>query len=102
MSHPQYSIVIPAYNETARIERALSSVSGCIRQRGWDAEVLVVDDGSTDDTAALVESWAAEHAGGAADPQRAEPGQGIQRAQRDAAGGGRDRDVYRRRPVVSD
>jgi dolichyl-phosphate beta-glucosyltransferase len=61
LSHPRYSIVIPAYNETARIERALTSVSGCIRERGWDAEVLVVDDGSTDDTAALVELWAREH-----------------------------------------
>jgi dolichyl-phosphate beta-glucosyltransferase len=61
LSHPQYSIIIPAYNETARIERALSSVSDCIRKRGWGAEVLVVDDGSTDDTAALVESWAKEH-----------------------------------------
>jgi glycosyltransferase involved in cell wall biosynthesis len=61
LNHPRYSIVIPAYNETARIEHALSSVSGCIRSRGWDAEVLVVDDGSTDDTAALVESWAQGH-----------------------------------------
>jgi dolichyl-phosphate beta-glucosyltransferase len=61
LSHPHYSIVIPAYNETARIERALASVSGCIRKLGWDAEVLVVDDGSTDDTAALVEAWAERH-----------------------------------------
>ena len=61
MNHPRYSIVIPAYNETARIEGALSSVSGCIRARGWDAEVLVVDDGSIDDTAALVERWALRH-----------------------------------------
>jgi dolichyl-phosphate beta-glucosyltransferase len=61
LSHPHYSIVIPAYNETARIERALASVSGCIRKRGWDAEVLVVDDGSTDNTAALVEAWAESH-----------------------------------------
>jgi dolichyl-phosphate beta-glucosyltransferase len=61
LNHPRYSIVIPAYNETARIERALSSVSGCIRARGWDAEVLVVDDGSTDNTAALVEAWAQRH-----------------------------------------
>lgn len=61
MSHPHYSIVIPAYNETARIERALSSVSACIRKRDWDAEVLVVDDGSTDNTAALVEAWSVEH-----------------------------------------
>lgn len=61
MSDPQYSIIIPAYNEEARIGRALSSVSGCIRKRGWDAEVLVVDDGSTDNTAALVQAWAGEH-----------------------------------------
>ncbi|HEX6494760.1 MAG TPA: dolichyl-phosphate beta-glucosyltransferase [Acidobacteriaceae bacterium] len=61
MSHPRYTIVIPAYNETARIERALASVSGCIRQCGWDAEVLVVDDGSTDNTAALVEAWTRQH-----------------------------------------
>src|ERR1700761_5332556 len=61
LNHPRYSIVIPAYNETARIEGALSSVSGCIRSRGGDAEVLVVDDGSTDDTAALVEAGGQEH-----------------------------------------
>lgn len=61
LSHPRYTIVIPAYNETARIERALASVSGCIRQCGWDAEVLVVDDGSTDNTAALVEAWTRQH-----------------------------------------
>lgn len=61
MQSPHYSIVIPAYNETARIERALSLVSHCIRARGWEAEVLVVDDGSTDNTAALVEGWSATH-----------------------------------------
>jgi glycosyltransferase involved in cell wall biosynthesis len=61
LHHPRYSIVIPAYNETARIERALSSVSDCIRSRGWDAEVLVVDDGSVDNTAALIQLWAQRH-----------------------------------------
>jgi glycosyltransferase involved in cell wall biosynthesis len=61
LDHPRYSIVIPAYNETARIERALFSVSSCIRSRGWNAEVLVVDDGSTDDTARLVELWGQQH-----------------------------------------
>ncbi len=61
MAHPQLSIVIPAYNESARIEHALERVLSCIDERGWDAEVLVVDDGSKDDTAAIVQRWMAEH-----------------------------------------
>jgi glycosyltransferase involved in cell wall biosynthesis len=57
MSHPQLSIVIPAYNESARIEATLIRVMTCVETQGWDAEVLVVDDGSKDDTAAIVEAW---------------------------------------------
>src|SRR5665213_2493392 len=57
MSHPQLSIVIPAYNEGARIEAALERVMSCITTRGWDAEILVVDDGSKDNTAAIVQRW---------------------------------------------
>ncbi len=57
MSSPQISIVIPAYNESARIEHALERVLTCVEERGWDAEVLVVDDGSTDNTAAIVQRW---------------------------------------------
>lgn len=51
----QYSIIIPAFNEAARIGTALDRVLACVKERGWDAEVLVVDDGSTDNTAAIVE-----------------------------------------------
>ena len=61
MSHPQLSIVIPAYNESARIEHALDRVLSCIAEQGWDAEVLVVDDGSKDDTAAIVQRWMVQH-----------------------------------------
>jgi dolichyl-phosphate beta-glucosyltransferase len=57
----QYSIVIPAYNESARIGRALSEVSRCIQERGWNAEVIVVNDGSRDTTAAIVQSFTQEH-----------------------------------------
>jgi glycosyltransferase involved in cell wall biosynthesis len=57
MSYPQYSIVLPAYNESARILDALEAVCGCIRKRGWSAEVIVVDDGSRDQTAALVRAF---------------------------------------------
>jgi glycosyltransferase involved in cell wall biosynthesis len=58
MSYPQYSIVIPAYNESARIGATLQAVLACVRQRGWNAEVIVVDDGSHDSTAEIVRAFA--------------------------------------------
>ena len=51
MAYPQLSIVIPAFNESARIGATLERVMSCVTERGWDAEVLVVDDGSTDEHA---------------------------------------------------
>src|SRR3954471_24488726 len=57
--YPKYSIVIPAYNEGGRIPATLRAVVDCIRSRGWDAEVLVVNDGSRDNTAAVVREIAA-------------------------------------------
>jgi glycosyltransferase involved in cell wall biosynthesis len=52
--YPRSSIVIPAFNESARIAATLREVVDCIRSRGWDAEVIVVNDGSTDETARQV------------------------------------------------
>jgi dolichyl-phosphate beta-glucosyltransferase len=52
--YPTYSIVIPAYNESARIDATLREVVECVRVQGWDAEVIVVNDGSTDSTARQV------------------------------------------------
>jgi len=57
MAGPQLSIIIPAYNESARIERTLERVMSCVEKQGWDAEVLVVDDGSIDATAEIVQMW---------------------------------------------
>jgi dolichyl-phosphate beta-glucosyltransferase len=57
--YPQYSIVIPAYNERARIPATLDAVVTCIRARGWSAEVVVVNDGSRDGTAEVVMEFAA-------------------------------------------
>ncbi len=57
MAHPRLSIVIPAYNESARIEGTLDRVLSCVQARGWDAEILVVDDGSTDGTVEIVQRW---------------------------------------------
>jgi dolichyl-phosphate beta-glucosyltransferase len=58
--NPQYTIVIPAFNECARIGRALTEVLRTLDEMRWDAEVLVVNDGSTDSTAAIVQSFAAQ------------------------------------------
>ncbi len=58
MEEPQYSIVIPAFNEQARIGATLERVMECVKTRGWAAEVLVVNDGSRDKTAALVQAAA--------------------------------------------
>lgn len=60
MAHPYLSIVIPAYNESARIERTLSNVMATVEAQAWDAEVLVIDDGSTDDTPAIISRWMRE------------------------------------------
>jgi glycosyltransferase involved in cell wall biosynthesis len=61
MAHPEISIVVPAYNEATRIENALDRIFSCVEQRGWDAEVLVVDDGSSDETASIVKQWMETH-----------------------------------------
>jgi dolichyl-phosphate beta-glucosyltransferase len=53
-----YSIVIPAYNESARLGATLQSVVDYVRKQGWDAEIIVVNDGSRDNTAEIVRSFA--------------------------------------------
>lgn len=57
MPHPHLSIVLPAYNESSRIESTLERVMQCVEAENWNAEVLVVDDGSTDGTSAIVTRW---------------------------------------------
>ncbi|HZD49860.1 MAG TPA: dolichyl-phosphate beta-glucosyltransferase [Silvibacterium sp.] len=60
MSGSTLSIIIPAYNESARIGSALKQVLACIHERNWPAEVIVVNDGSRDDTAEIVRKIAAK------------------------------------------
>jgi glycosyltransferase involved in cell wall biosynthesis len=59
MVTPQYSIVIPAFNESARIGQALTEVLRTLDEKQWNAEVIVVNDGSSDNTAAIIEAFAA-------------------------------------------
>jgi dolichyl-phosphate beta-glucosyltransferase len=58
---PQYSIIIPAYNEGARLGKTLDRVLGYIASQDWDAEVIVVNDGSRDQTSDMVRQYASSH-----------------------------------------
>lgn len=53
MNAPQVSIVIPAYNEAGRIRDTVIALHKAFDQAGVSTEILVVNDGSTDDTAAI-------------------------------------------------
>jgi glycosyltransferase involved in cell wall biosynthesis len=56
-SVPQLSIVIPAYNEGGRISQTLGTLREYLQTNGWEVEVIVVDDGSTDATATIVKNF---------------------------------------------
>jgi dolichyl-phosphate beta-glucosyltransferase len=53
---PYLSIIIPAYNEEARIGPTLERICGYLRARECPCEIVVVDDGSSDGTVAVVEA----------------------------------------------
>lgn len=59
--HEKISIVIPLYQKEKHIEGALSSVAVCCEHAGVDYEIVVVDDGSTDLSAAKVKAWQDAH-----------------------------------------
>jgi glycosyltransferase involved in cell wall biosynthesis len=49
-----YSIILPAFNESARIGPGLEKALDFVREQGWSFEIIVVNDGSRDDTADIV------------------------------------------------
>jgi glycosyltransferase involved in cell wall biosynthesis len=63
MSSSSLSIVIPAYNESARIGRTLREVLAYLEEQPGAGEVIVVDDGSKDDTAGVAASVFGERDG---------------------------------------
>ncbi|RLI85613.1 MAG: glycosyltransferase family 2 protein, partial [Archaeoglobales archaeon] len=45
---PRVSVVLPAYNEAKRLERAVKEVTRALEMQGYDYEVIIAEDGSTD------------------------------------------------------
>lgn len=60
-AEPHYSIIVPAYNERARIGGTLERILEHLKGQNWNAEIVVVNDGSRDDTTEVVSQFAAEH-----------------------------------------
>ena len=54
---PYFSIIIPSFNRTHIIDRA---IQGVLQQTFQDFEILIVDDGSTDNTQAIVKEYSAD------------------------------------------
>jgi glycosyltransferase involved in cell wall biosynthesis len=61
MSEPFLSIVIPAYNEALRLGSTLEKVRQYLESRNYSGELIVVDDGSTDQTADLLQEMQRYH-----------------------------------------
>ena len=55
------SIVVPAYDEARRIVATLDAAVAYLADNGIEGELVVVDDGSTDDTAVVVTRYAESH-----------------------------------------
>ena len=63
MASPFLSVIIPAFNEEARLIPSLEKVVAYLSRQSYSWEVLVADDGSSDGTATLVSQWALVHQG---------------------------------------
>jgi glycosyltransferase involved in cell wall biosynthesis len=56
-----FSLVIPAYNEATRLPVTLDAARTFLERRGIDYELILVDDGSIDDTSSIAQWFAAQH-----------------------------------------
>ena len=52
------SVVLPAFNEERRIGSTLDGIHNYLRAQNFEFEIVLVDDGSRDDTVQIAESWA--------------------------------------------
>lgn len=58
MEHPLVSVIIPCYNHAAYVEKAVDSV---LRQTYPNVELIVIDDGSRDDSIRILEALSSRH-----------------------------------------
>ena len=57
----QFSIIVPAYNERERIRPSLDEILRYTTEQRWDVEILVVDDGSRDETPDVIREYATRY-----------------------------------------
>ncbi len=56
MKNIYLSIIIPAYNEATRLPASLEKIHAFLQTQSYDAEIVVVENGSTDDTFTLAQA----------------------------------------------
>ena len=61
MNQPLLSIIIPAHNEEKRLPPTLEQVFAFLDRQNYEAEVLVIENGSTDRTYKVAQSFASQH-----------------------------------------
>lgn len=61
LTSPFLSIIIPAHNEETRLPHTLEQVLAFLKQQTYSSEVLVVENGSTDRTFEIAETFARQH-----------------------------------------
>ena len=61
MSHPLLSIIIPAHNEENRLPRSLEQVFAFLADQSYQAEVLVIENGSQDRTLEIAQGFTSRH-----------------------------------------
>ncbi len=60
-ARPLLSIVIPAHNEEHRLPPSLKKIDTFLQQQAFEAEVIIVENGSTDQTVQVAEAFATDH-----------------------------------------
>jgi glycosyltransferase involved in cell wall biosynthesis len=73
---PSISIIIPAYNEAVRLGKSLRTILEYLNNRADESELIVVDDGSSDETAKIAEQSLKDAGRVSAEVIRVQPNRG--------------------------